>query len=78
MFTAFVLVKLAAGREKDVHNALMKLSEIQGIRPVFGDYDIIARIETADFRNIRDIVMNKIRRIDGVMSTTTLIGVEEN
>ena len=77
MFTAFVLLKLKAGKEQEVYKALMRYSEIQGIRQVFGDFDILARIETNDFKHIRDTVMNKIRSIDGVISTTTLIGLEE-
>lgn len=78
MFTAFILLRLAAGKEKEVHNTLMKSSEIQGIRQVFGEYDIIARVETKDFMEIRDIVINRIRQIDGVISTTTLISMEED
>jgi DNA-binding Lrp family transcriptional regulator len=77
MYTAFVLLKLKAGKEQDVYKGLMKFPEIQGLRQVFGDFDIIARIETNDFKNIREIVLNKIRSVDGILHTTTLISVEE-
>jgi len=78
MYTAFVLLKLKSGKEQEVYRALMKFSEIQGLRQVFGDYDILARVETGDFKTLRDIVINKIRSVDGIIATTTLIAIEES
>ncbi|MEM4461751.1 MAG: Lrp/AsnC ligand binding domain-containing protein, partial [Candidatus Bathyarchaeia archaeon] len=43
---------------------------------VYGTYDAVAIVETDDMRKLRDVVLGSIRRIKGVISTTTLIVME--
>ena len=40
--------------------------------PLFGDYDLIAKVEAPDYNLIGEIVVSKIRAIDGVRATKTL------
>jgi DNA-binding Lrp family transcriptional regulator len=77
MFTAFVLIKTLPGNELKVHDELLKIQEVGGVRTVFGEYDIIARVEASDFKKLKDIVLTKIRHINGITATTTLIAAEE-
>ena len=44
------------------------------IYPLFGEYDLIAKVTVKDFDQLSDIVFNRIRQIKGVTDTKTLTG----
>jgi len=48
--------------------------EIQG---VYGVYDIILKITSDNTENLRSIITNKIRKINKVQSTLTMMVIEE-
>lgn len=73
MLTCFVLINVVANMEDEVYNALMKVDEIGGIREVFGQYDLICRIEAKNLRILRKMIISEIRSVPGVLSTTTLV-----
>jgi DNA-binding Lrp family transcriptional regulator len=52
---------------------MRKLPELTEVHQLFGQYDMIARIETKDYDMLCDIVLSKIRTIQGVTSSRTLI-----
>ena len=72
----FVLINVAPGTEKKVFDTMIKWDEIQELYPLFGDYDLIAKIQTTDYESLSDIVVNKIRSIKGVTETKTLTGAK--
>jgi DNA-binding Lrp family transcriptional regulator len=76
MAISFVLISAAPAKEHDVYNKLSKVPEIIELHPLFGEYDLIAKIQADNFENIGDIVLNKIRTIDGVIDTKTLTGTK--
>jgi len=45
------------------------------LHALFGEYDI-AKIEAEDFESIGNIVVNKIRTIEGIIDTKTLTGTK--
>jgi len=73
MIAAFVLVTVDPGREKDVFKSLVKVPEIKGLKLVFGEYDLIARVESDDYKSIGKIVVEKVRSVKGVSDTKTLL-----
>ncbi len=76
MAIGFVLITTAPTHEHDVYTKLSKVPEIIELHPLFGEYDLLARIEADDFENLGVIVVNKIRSIDGVIDTKTLTGTK--
>ena len=76
MAIGFVLVNAAPAYEHEVYNKLSRVPEIVEVHPLFGEFDIIAKIEAGNFENLGDIVVNKIRKIEGVIDTKTLTGTE--
>ena len=72
MTIGFVLINVSPGKEKEIFNIMTKWNEIRDLAPLFGDYDIIAKIETIDYESLSDIVLHKIRSIDGITDTKTL------
>lgn len=73
---AFVLINTEIGAEAEV---LENLNEVEGVDKaytVYGVYDIIARVKADTMDNLKEIVTWRIRRLDKVRSTLTMIVVE--
>ncbi len=58
--------------ERDVFKQIIKLKNLVDVHLLFGEYDLIARVEAEDYNYIGDIIINQIRKIPGVISTKTL------
>ena len=76
MAIGFVLISTAPGKEHEVYEQLAKVKEIIELHPLFGEYDLIAKIEAEDFNKLGGIVVEKIRTIKGVIDTKTLTGIK--
>ncbi len=76
MDTAFILLKTEPAREKDVYSALMEVAEVVETHALYGEYDLLARVECTNSKNLTSILMQKLRQIEGVRETETLIAVE--
>ena len=77
MPTAFVLINTETGSEADVLEVLKKVEGVDEAFAVFGVYDIIARVKSDSMDRLKDIVTFRIRRIDKVSSTLTMIVVKQ-
>ena len=75
MATAYILINVEIGAEGEVLKSLKPVSEIKEAHLVYGVYDIIARVETETMQELKNTVSWKIRRIDKVRSTLTMIVV---
>jgi DNA-binding Lrp family transcriptional regulator len=71
----FVLIHVQPLHEDDVFNEVSKIPEIVEVYSLFGEYDLIAKIEAKDNTSIGEIVIHKIRKIDGILDTKTLTGI---
>jgi DNA-binding Lrp family transcriptional regulator len=76
MSIGFILIKAAPSLEHEVYNKLSKIQEIIDLQPLFGEYDLIAKIEAEDFEKLGEIVINNIRSLQGVIDTKTLTGTK--
>lgn len=76
MALGFVLIKVAPGKERRVYDRIASLKEVEELYPLFGEYDLIAKIVVKDFEELSDVVVNKIRSIEGVVETKTLTGAK--
>jgi DNA-binding Lrp family transcriptional regulator len=72
----FVLIHVIPTHEYEVFNKLSKLKEIIELHPLFGEYDLIAKIEAEDYEDIGQIIIQKIKTIEGIIDTKTLTGVK--
>jgi len=43
---------------------------------IFGEYDLIARVEAEDFNKLGQIVVDKIRTVEGIIDTKTIVGMK--
>ena len=76
MSTAFVLINCELGSEEFIIQQLKSLDGVVEVHGTFGAYDILAKIESATVENLRETITWKIRKIDRIRSTLTLMGIE--
>ena len=70
---AYVLFKVASGTEREVAQKMIEFSEVMQADVVFGEYDVIARMTTADLEKLQDFVSDKVRTVPNVLVTSTMI-----
>ena len=73
---AFVLVNAEVGSEDQIVADLRKITNVKEAYAAYGAYDIVAKIEAESMDKLKEIVNGKIRRLDKVRSTLTMIIVE--
>jgi len=76
MAIGFVMISTEPAKEHDVYNELLKVKQIIELHPLFGEYDLIAKVEAKDFDQLGQIVVDKIRSVPGVIDTKTLTGIK--
>jgi DNA-binding Lrp family transcriptional regulator len=76
MATAYVLINADVGKENDVLKALKNVPSVKEAYFVYGVYDIVAKVETNDVRELKEVVVTKVRRLEYVRSTLTMIVME--
>ena len=74
---AFVLINADLGTEEELVKELKKIEEVIEVYVVYGVYDIIAKIQADTMDKVKDMITWRIRRLDKVRSTLTMIVVEE-
>ena len=72
MAMGFILISTAPAKQHAVYDELLKVKEILELYPLFGEYDLIAKIEAEDFDLLGQVVVDKVRSIPGVIDTKTL------
>lgn len=70
---AYVLLNTELGKEPEVIKAIKDAKEIKNIYSLYGIYDIIVEVEADTMERVKEVVFNRIRRLDNVKSTITLI-----
>jgi len=70
-----VLINCDLGFEGQIIEELKHLSDVKEVHGTFGAYDILAKVESDQATSLRETIMWKIRKIDRVRSTLTLMGI---
>ena len=76
MATAYVLINCELGSEESIIQELKNLEGVIEVHGTFGAYDILAKIESTTVDALREVITWKIRKIDQIRSTLTLMGIE--
>jgi len=74
--SAFVLINAEIGSEDEVLKALRGLPNVKEAYVVYGVYDIVARVHADSMEKLKEVVTWKVRRLEKVRSTLTMIVVE--
>ena len=76
MTMAYVFVNCDLGFEAEIIDEIKQLEDVKEVHGVFGAYDIIVKLESANVENLRDTITWKIRKLNRVRSTLTLMTIE--
>ena len=76
MSTGYVLVDVEPGNEYSVYEQAPKLSFVSDAQILFGDHDMILKIEADSMGEIAKLVVDSVRSIEGVTNTKTLACAE--
>ena len=79
---AYVLINSELGTDVDVISQIKKIFEDEiissfEIQGVYGVFDIVIKISSDD-EKLRNLITNKIRKIQQVQSTLTMMVIESN
>lgn len=76
MASAYVLINCELGSEDAIISQLKALDSVKEVHGTFGAYDILAKVESDEVSTLRETITWKIRKIDKIRSTLTLMGIE--
>ena len=76
MAIGFVLMTTLPGEEDRVRQALSKVDLVTDHWMLFGEYDLIARVQADEEDALTRCIVEEIRQLPGIKETKTLIGAE--
>ena len=74
---AYVLVVTDPGRTRHVADALRSIPGIVEMHEVMGPYDIVVELEVNNLQDIPPILGERIRVVEGIQSTTSLVSLPD-
>lgn len=77
MATAYVLINCDTGHEKSIISQLKSVEGVGQVHGTFGAYDIVVKVEAPTAERLRDIITWKVRKIEKIRSTLTLMAIED-
>lgn len=73
MIKAYVLIVTNPGATRRVAEMLREILDVVEIHEVMGPYDIVVELETESLTDVPPILSDRIRTLDGIQSTTSLV-----
>ena len=73
---AYVLINADLGAEEQLIKELKAIESVKEVYVVYGVYDIVAKISGDSMEKVKETITWKIRRLEKVRSTLTMIVVE--
>lgn len=83
MPTTYILLNSDLGSDVEIIKKIKEILDTEGksvqyeVQGVYGVYDIVVKISSDSMDHLRNIITNKIRKIDKVYSTLTMMVIEE-
>jgi DNA-binding Lrp family transcriptional regulator len=77
MVRTYTLVRVKPPRDKEIHQKIKEFSEVKEVIMTYGEYDLIVKIEVDSLDELDLFIFNKLRVIEGVEATTTLIAANQ-
>ncbi len=73
MPASYVLINCDIGSEESVMSQLKEVDLVKEVYGVFGAYDIVVLVEADTVESLRDTISWKIRKIENIRSTLTMM-----
>ncbi len=73
MIKAFVLVVTEPSATRRVATAIKEIDQVIDVHEVMGPYDIVVELQAEQLREISTVILDQLRSMDGIQSTTSLV-----
>ena len=77
MTMAYVLISCDLGFDAEIVHEIKQVEDVKEVHGVFGSYDIVVKLESDNADILRDTIIWKIRKLNRVRSTLTLMIIED-
>ncbi len=74
---AYVLLNCEMGSEESTIQKIKDVNLVKEVWGTFGAFDILAKLESDSSEELNNTISTKIRHLDNIRSTTTLLTIEE-
>lgn len=71
--TAYVMINCEMGSESSIIESVKPIEGVKEVVGVFGNYDVLVKIQSPSVDEISQIIVESIRRMDKIRCTTTLM-----
>jgi DNA-binding Lrp family transcriptional regulator len=72
LVVAFILVATTSCSSYEVKDRIAEVPGVKEAHVVFGQYDVLVKVDVPDSETLRKLVFGKIRSMEAVISTATL------
>ena len=72
---ACLLIRTEPGKHNEVAEAIARMEGVKLAFPVLGRTDVATNVEVTDLKALTDLMM-KLRTVEGITASETLIGLE--
>jgi DNA-binding Lrp family transcriptional regulator len=76
MAVGYVLINVNPGQEFSVYEQIKGMDHVVDATILFGDYDIIIKLNATNLSTIAKTVVDTIRQLPGITDTKTLAGAD--
>lgn len=74
----YILVNCEHGKEGSIIEKISSIKTVTEIKQISGNYDILIKLESMAIDVLKEIINWKIRKIEGIHSTTTLLCLRDS
>jgi len=75
MIIAYIFITTVGGKEKKILDLVRGMEEVSEAYRLYGEYDIIVKIEVPDLKDIDRFVFDKLRPLPDIRQTSTMIAM---
>lgn len=76
MARAYLKIDVEPGMERTAKEALLQINGVSSAELTAGEQDIIALIEQDSYESVLKLVVDKVRRVNGIVGTVTNLILE--
>ena len=76
MITAYVLLRIKPGMDRNVLDSVKKLTQVKIVETLYGEYDMLIKVAVETLEALDSFIFDTIRTIKGVDGSTTLVTME--
>jgi len=78
MVKAYVLIAIEGTEVSRAAKDISEIDEVENVHIIYGEYDIIAVVKAENLIDLKDLALEKIGKVRGVVKTSTLIVADED